>query len=402
MRFSRKAGLTLAILIFTGAPAAGAQTLAQALEQAWARNPLAAALAARDDEAAARVDLADRIVPGAPTASVAALGDRFHRNDGAQKWEMEIGVPIWLPGQQAARRDEARALREEVGARRALLRWTLSGELRTRWWSLAAARAARELALRRVNTARQLESDVVRRFESGELARFDANLARNERLSAEAEAAQAQALVRELEAGLRALTGVPAPAMLAGETVEERAGRLEDHPRWRAADAVARAADASLLAALRSDREAPQVALRAERDRGSSGEPFANAVGVQLSIPFSWEPQVRRQTAAARAERLQAGTELATIGIRLQAALESARAALEAAERQLGLARARQAVAADNLHLSERSFSLGETDLTSLLRVRATALEADLLEARQRIASDAARSQLNQALGVLP
>ena len=75
---------------------------------------------------------------------------------------------------------------------------------------------------------------------------------------------------------------------------------------------------------------------------------------------------------------------------------------LDAAERQLGIASARQAATADNLRLAERSFSLGETDLTSLLRVRANALEADLFEARQRIALEAARSHLNQALGVVP
>ena len=41
-------------------------------------------------------------------------------------------------------------------------------------------------------------------------------------------------------------------------------------------------------------------------------------------------------------------------------------------------------------------------NLTTLLRVRATALEAEALDARQLVASDAARSQLYQALGVLP
>ncbi len=402
MRLARRARIALALLMLASAPAAGAQTLAQALEQAWLRYPPAAALEAQGDEAAARVDLADRVVPGAPSATVAARGDRFHRDDGARKWEMEVGVPIWLPGQQAARRSEARALREEVDARRSLLQWTLSGELRVQWWSVASARAARELASRRLDTARQLESDVLRRFESGDLARFDANLARNERLAAEAELAQATAIVQQHEAGLRALTGMGVPSALAGETIATGRLRLEDHPQWRAADAGTRLADAALLATVKSDRAAPHVALRMERDRGDRAAPFANSVGVQLSIPFSWEPQLRRQTAAARAERSRAGAELASIALRLQAAVDSARASLEAAERQMGIARTRQALAADNLRLSERSFALGETDLTSLLRVRAIALEADLLEARQRIASDATRSQLNQALGVLP
>lgn len=394
--------LALALWLLASSSGARAQSLADAIEQAWLRNPLASSLEAREDEALARVDLADRLVPGAPAASLAAQDDRFHRDDGAQKWEAELGVPVWLPGQQAARRAEARSLQVQVHAQRALLRWTLAGEVRTRWWALAAARTARELALRRLETAGELESNVVRRFETGDLARLDANLARDERLVAEAEAVQAQARVQALEASLRAITGAEAPPVLQGEAAAPQSVALEEHPQWMAARAAARAADATLLATVKSDRAAPRVALRVERDRGASAERFSNAVGVQVSIPFSWEPQLRQQTAAARAERVRAEAELAATKLRLQTAVDTARAELEAVERRLRIASARQAATADNLRLAERSFSLGETDLTSLLRVRAAALEADLFAARQRVALEAARSQWNQTLGVMP
>lgn len=392
----------LAILLLALSPGVRAQALADAIEQAWLRDPLAAPLEAREDEVRARVDLADRFVPGAPSASVGVLDDRFHRDAGAQKWEVEVGVPLWLPGQQSARRAEARSLQEQLPAQRALSRWTVAGEVRARWWALAAARAAHDLALRRAETARALESNVMRRFETGDLARMDANLARNERLAAEAEVVQAGALVQAQEARLRALTGVNAPSVLPGERAVVPLPALEEHPQWQAASAAARAAEAVLLATVKSDRPAPRVALRMERDRGAIAEPFSNAVGVRVSVPFSWEPQQRQQTSAARAERLRADAELATLRLRLQAAVDSARAEFDAAQRQLEIASVRQATTTDNLQLAERAFSLGETDLTSLLRVRATALEADQFEARQRIALEAARSQLNQALGAVP
>lgn len=401
MRF-RRAGAkrALAILLLASA-GVRAQSLADAIERAWSHHPAAATLDARRDEAGARAELADRWVPGPPSATVSALGDRFHRNDGAQKWEVEVGVPLWLPGQQAARQAEARSLQEQAAAQAALLRWTLAGDVRAQWWSLALARAARELALRRVDAARELEATVTRRFESGDLARMDANLARNERLAAEADVVQAQALVRAQEASLRAITGADAPSVLVAETAAQFR-QIEAHPQWIAASTAARAAGAALLATAKSDRDAPHVALRMERDRSAHGEPFSNAIGVQVRVPFSWEPQVRQRTAAARAERSRAEAEIVATRLRLQAALERARVELDAAERQLVIARARQVATADNLRLAERSFSLGETDLTSLLRVRASAFEADLLEARQRIALDAAVSQLNQTLGVVP
>lgn len=129
---------------------------------------------------------------------------------------------------------------------------------------------------------------------------------------------------------------------------------------------------------------------------------FANVIGVEVSIPFFWEPQVQLQTAGARGELARAQAAAAAARLRLQAAVDGARAEHEAAARQLDIARERLAATADNLGLAERSFALGETDLASLLRVRAAALEAERLLTTQRIALDAARSQLNQALGIVP
>ena len=78
------------------------------------------------------------------------------------------------------------------------------------------------------------------------------------------------------------------------------------------------------------------------------------------------------------------------------------RGAVQATERQLVMAAERHALSAENLLLTERAFSLGESDLATLLRVRAAAYDAEAFFSRQRVARAAAQSQLNQSLGVLP
>jgi cobalt-zinc-cadmium efflux system outer membrane protein len=60
------------------------------------------------------------------------------------------------------------------------------------------------------------------------------------------------------------------------------------------------------------------------------------------------------------------------------------------------------ALASDNLALIEKAFSLGESDLATLLRLRSAAFDAMGSLERQRISRAAAVSRLNQALGVLP
>jgi cobalt-zinc-cadmium efflux system outer membrane protein len=66
------------------------------------------------------------------------------------------------------------------------------------------------------------------------------------------------------------------------------------------------------------------------------------------------------------------------------------------------MAHERRELSSENLRLSEKSFKLGETDIATLLRIRAAAYDAEAFFGRQHVARAAAISRLNQALGVLP
>lgn len=379
-----------------------AQTLADALEQAWARHPQAATLAAREAEVQARADVAAGITPGPASMSLSSLNDRLNRNRGKQEWEVEMAVPLWLPGQQAAREAEAASAVAEVAARRAALRLQIAGEVREAWWTVAAARNARDLAKRRIATARALEADVLRRFKAGDLARVDANLAQDERLAAEAEAIETEAALLQSEQIYRNITGAAAPTALTAEHAASAHEPAEDHPQLAAAAAAARTARARLKIAEETRRDAPEFAVRVVRDRGEYGEPYASTVGVKLTIPFSSGARVRQESSAARAKASQADAELALAQLKLKLDAEKVRLDLDAAQRQLAMASARRELTADTLLLAEKSFSLGESDLPTLLRARAGAFEAEAFLGRQQVALAAAQSRLKQVLGVLP
>lgn len=382
--------------------------LAHALEQAWRLHPQAAALDARDAEASASEDVAASLTPEPGSVSVSSRSDRLNRNLGKQEYEVELATPLWLPGQKAAREAEAASRIDEVSAKRAALRSELAGELRDAWWSLAAARNAKALAARRLDTARALEADVRRRHKVGELSRIDANLAQSEVHAAGAELIETEAMLLQAEQVLRTLIGTAAPAHMVEETPTTHGtpGRAlatpKDHPLLAAAAAAARSARAKVAVADESRRAAPELALRVVRERGDFAEPYANTVGIRLKIPFSSGAQVRRETSAALADANQADAEMLRTQARVQLEAERAQRALASAERQLVMAQERRELSAENLRLSEKSFSLGESDLATLLRIRAAAFDAEAFLDRQRVARAAAISRLNQALGVLP
>lgn len=410
--WKRRAGacalaLALGLPALAAEPGKGSTGLAGALEQAWRLHPQAAGLDARDAEARAAQEVASGLTPEPASVSLGNLSDRQARNLGKQEWEVELAVPLWLPGQKTARAAEAESRIGEAAARRIATRLEVAGELRETWWSLAAARAAKALAARRLDTARALDRDVRKRFTVGELSRIDANLAHGEVLAAEAEMIASEAALLQAEQAFRLVTGTAAPAQLDEEAAAVRAPQgnaaLADlHPQLAAAAATARSAQARVKLAEETRRAAPELALRVVRERGDFAEPYGNSVGVKLKIPFSSGAQVRRDSSAAQAEAEQADAQMRRAEIRVQLETERARRALDATERQLAMAAERRSLSADNLRLTEKAFALGEADLATLLRIRASAFEAESFHDRQRLDRAAAISRLNQALGVLP
>jgi outer membrane protein TolC len=401
-------GLLLALPTVAADTPAASTGLARALEQAWRLHPQAAGLDAREAEARAAQEVAAGLTPEPPSVAIGSLNDRYNRNLGRQEWEVELAAPLWLPGQKAAREAEAASRVEEAAAKRAALRWGLAGELREAWWSLAAARNVNALAIRRLATAQALEADVRRRYTVGELSRIDANLAQAEVLAASAEQAETETALLQAEQALRTLTGTVAPQDVGEEvpTTLRRSGGLlsmpDAHPSLVAAAAATRGARARVTVADESRRAAPELALRVVRERGDFAEPYANTVGIRLRIPFSSGPLVRRETSAAKADADQADAEMVRAQTRIQLEAERADRALASSERQFLMAQERRQLSAENLRLSEKAFSLGESDLATLLRIRAAAFDAEAFLDRQRVARAAAISRLNQALGVLP
>lgn len=382
--------------------ASQAQTLADALELAWPRYPPAAALVARASEAQARLALGSGLTPAPPALSLSNVSDRLQTDSGKDAWELELAVPLWLPGQRAARVQESGSAAAAVAARRDALRLQLAADLREAWWTLGAARQAVDLAIQRETAAQALEADVVRRFKVGELARLDANLAQGERLAAQGELLEAQAALRLAEQGYRLLTGVDAPGVLPEESAPPVPDAGAGHAQLAEAVAAAQLATARLNLARQTRRDAPELALRLGRERGEFNTPYANSLGLKLTIPLSSAARVTQETAAAQAEVLQADAELVLTRQRVATQAESARRQAQDAQQQVLHARERHRLAADTRSLVEKSFALGETDLASLLRARNAAFEAQAVFHRQQTARSAGVSRLNQSLGVLP
>jgi outer membrane protein TolC len=374
----------------------------RAFDQAWQRSALAQVTAPRQEEARSRELVAQRLTPAPGRIMVGHLQDRFNQNVGRREWELAWSSPLWLPGQRAARQAEASQMAAEVDAQLAVQRWQLAGELRERWWNLASAREALALADQRLTLASQLHEAVQRRFKAGDLARTDANLSASDELAARMARLQAQAAVSEAEQAFKAFTGEQPPAVLVTEPPPAALVSLDDHPRIQALQAMMQTVQARLTLLDASRREAPEIALRWTQERSDAHEPYRQAVGVSWTLPLQADARHRQEGAALRAELAQLESEMIQVRRQLEQAQFQGEQAMRSLQTQLGLARQQQDLAHDSLRWARKAFELGESDLSTLLRVQGAAREADAEVSRLQWMGHQAVSMLRQAQGVLP
>lgn len=385
------------MLIFT--LSVHAQTVHDALESAWSRQPAQRAQAARLAEIEGRRKAANALTPEPAALSVGQRTDRPGSNAGRRELELEVAVPLWLAGQRDRQRAVVEAESAAYGAAQALGKWRLAGEVRDAWWQARLADAERDVARQRLESATALADDVARRVSAGALARVDGNRARTAEQAARIALGAADARSFRLLQQFSALTGLAALPL----AVEQSAGpAAEIHPQRIAAGQRAALAQKRVDYAVVTRRDPPELSVALTRERGTFEERFDNSVMLRLKVPFATDARNQPQLAAAAAGHAEADAALALVSGSIEADIASAQRELEQARTAVHLSESRFELARDTQQLLDRAFKLGEIDLPARLLAEAERYEAGRNLVKARLEAGHAISNLNQALGLLP
>lgn len=385
-----------------GGPArlAHAEDIRHVLESAWARNAEIAALTARRAEILARKQAAGRLTPGPPALGVGHFNDYVTGDNGYQEYEVELGTPLWLPGEGTAIRRVTDAELVQLDAELAVARLAVAGEVREAYWRYRLATGAIEVARRRLEAARALQSDLERQVRAGQVARDDLLLSVAETADARSILSIEEASATQARLSFQALTGVEPPSDLAEPEVPAQAD--ENHPRRIALRRTVEVTEATARLLKVQDRDSPEVALLGVVERELHNDPYDKRIGIRLVIPFATEGRNEPRRKANEVERIRALAELHASEYQIQAEVGKAEADLAAARERAALAEERYRAFAERLDLVERSVRVGEGALVELVRARADLFEADVARLYGQIAVMQARSRLNQTLGLGP
>ena len=390
------------ISLFAALPVQAETALANAYEQAWLRQPAAAAQTERQRAVAAQATAAGAWLAAPLALELGARSDRFNRNQGARELDVGIALPLWLPGERDGARAVAAAEGEVLSGRLAALRLTLAQLVREAWWGWQSARNEVELAAFREDSGRRLRDDVARRFQAGDLSRADFNQAEGAYALARAQRAEAEAGEALASYRLESLTGVAVAATEVQSEPEPGGGNVAEHPALRDWQGRAELARRQLELARTQSRANPELAIATRSDRAADGEPLDRTWALSLRLPFGGGARHDARVATANAEAIEAEIGRERERERIERAAGAFRQQVAAARLQLAAAEERVQLARDNRGFYEKSFRLGESDLPTRLRIEAEAVEAERALGRARLALALGISQLRQALGLLP
>jgi outer membrane protein TolC len=384
-------------------PTAGGVGLRAAFDAAWQRT-----VAARESDGQRRRAEADRAAVGRfwaapPSLALSHRNDRLQDNAGKRETEIGVAVPLWLPGQRAARAGTADAAAAQALAAEQVARLRLAGELREAAWQIAISQAELAQADTEARSLKQLADDVERRVRAGDLARADALAAQAELLAA----AALQSDLRQRRQAARArwtlLSGLTAAPDLQDAAANDGApAAAASHPELQLARESTALARQRVELMRRSRRDAPELSLGLRHDVGGRAEAAQGSLVVGMRLPFGTDDRNRPLEAAALSELDVAQTHEQRLREQLDSDIAAARDALGAAEAQLESETARTRLLRERAALIDKSFRAGETPLPDLLRALAAAAQADGAAVRQTTALGLVRARLQQTLGLLP
>ena len=376
-------------------------TLSALLQHTFERSPRQQVLRAEGGVVEARQQHANSTLPAAPALAGLYQGDAGGPGH-LTVWEAAVEMPVWLPGQRAARAAVARIATGGLETSRTGLMLYVAGQLRDALWDVAMNGSMAELATQRLNTAEALQRDVERRQQAGELARTDVLLARNETLQARTLLLRAQAELKHAEHRYWMLTGLQQIPANSNETLSERTELDERHPL------IAELSQRVALTEQERDlvrvqkRENPQVVINARRELGAFDSQYNNSLGLAVRVPLDSAVRAAPLMAGAEMAVAQASSEREQQLLLLRTALHEAEHNLEVTRNELAIIEEQNRLTQENLRLAQKAFALGETDLVSLLRVQALAYESMRALGSRNIQLQWDIARYNQAVGVLP
>ncbi|HPF47822.1 MAG: TolC family protein [Alphaproteobacteria bacterium] len=375
-------------------------TLHDVVNAAMARSPDLGVVKSKEENANALRSRASSLFADTPEISLKMQNDRFMSNQGLREWESALEMPLWMPGQKSASRQKARMSTQEARAYQDLALFNVTGQVREQLWQIKIASAALEQARANLKIAEDLDRDIQKRIEAGNLPRQDELLSQKEVMSRKMELITAQA--EFIHAGKRyeSVTGLTEYPTFFEEEVDHSEDN-ENAPIIRLYNAKVDYLDAAYNEQRNSWSSAPKLSVGVKRETASYTGQNINSVGVSVLVPLGAGAHMKSKRSEAALALAEMERERELIKREYRLALHEAEHELEVCEAELPLSATHFELAKENLRLGQKAFDMGETNLFDFLKIQEQYFSSAAANKKIIIECKRAVARHNQVKGVL-
>lgn len=379
-------------------------SLAQAIELAWQRAAESTATQGSLRRVQAEQAVGAAVWAASPSLELSQRMDRGLSGTGVRETELGVAIPLWLPGQRAARQQLNAVDTDVAHAQAAASRWQIAGWVRASQAEIHIRTAELAQIHAESQVLHSLSQDVERRVKAGDLAPADAMAAQAEWLQADVRGSQAKQHLEQARLQWRSLTGLDDVPLLGDSTPpsSDAARLLEEHPLLREASLRAEAARRKVDLVNASGRSAPEVVARIRQDVGGGGGERVNSWGIALRMPLGTDDRNQPLQAAALAELELAEAQWRLLKQQLATSIEAQALTQTSLAQQWRGEQQRAALLRERAELISQSFRAGETALPDMLRALSAAHAAEAAAQRLLTQQAHAAARLQHALGIVP
>jgi outer membrane protein TolC len=377
-------------------------SLHDVVEMTYQRNPQLEVIQARLKHVNALSKTTQNLWASDPAVNVNNYNDVLTGSTGLQEWEIGMELPIWLPGQKAARQKSTEQQRSVVNASQPSLKLEIARIVRELLWGISLSKNKVSIAQQEWNIIQNLEKDVNKRVELGDLAQSDMILVQQELLSKEAAWRIARQEYVHAQHRYDMITGLNTLPANFEEIVSEDLSITLDHPALKELHEKVIHSTAQRDQVMIEKRGNPLLFVGTRHERATSSAGFDNAIGLSLSIPLGLSSYTTPKLTAAEVELSENRSQMELLNRELTITIQDASRELATTIEQYEFSRRQNELSQRNLALSRKSFSLGESSLFELIRIQSQAFSAERNMHQKHLEVGLQTARLNQAKGIIP
>jgi cobalt-zinc-cadmium efflux system outer membrane protein len=377
-------------------------SLPQLVDLTLEKYPDAQWLSSLENEVFALKQRGDSLTAGASTAGFKfqeATSGTLHYLDGT------VEVPLWNFGQRDANQRIGEKAQFDSVMQTSVTKWRVAGLIRAALWDISLQELRLEQAKTELTAAEQLENDVKRRVELGDLAQTDSFLVKTEVLKKRSALTLAEAEVmhaRKRYSSITQLTKVPANFQ---EPLSKQPEIEPSHPALQAINSQIERKQAELDALQLVGSGQTSVNVGINSDRPSRGDPRSNnteSFNIGVNVPFGGVAHLAPQVAALNVEVNKLRSQRDQLFRELEQNHHEAEHNLQVNQAELSISNELKTVAEKHLQMTQHSFSVGEIDLIDLLKIQSQTQLAVLTAKERALIVQRDFAFYNQAVGLLP